>query len=74
LNGGDELVIRGFAGGQFDEVGNVTVAQAGERKAFRHGLPGELGQSCRQWVAQTRVDVPVGADDEQAAFAELARE
>ena len=70
----DELVRRPGRGGELDVLGDVVLGQAVERDLARVRLAHELGERCRQRVAEGRIDVAVGADDQQAAAGDLARD
>ena len=48
------------------------LAQAAERKRSRDRLASQLGERRRERIREGRIDVAVGADDQQAAVAELA--
>ena len=52
------------AGRELDVLGDVALAQAVERDLARVRLAHELGEGGRQRVAERRVDVAVGADDQ----------
>ena len=58
--------------GELDEVGDVGLAEAGERERPRDRLASQLGEGRRERIRQGRIDVAVRADDQQAAVAELA--
>ena len=74
VNGDDEFLTGRLAGRELDETSDLALAQARERNASSHRFAGELGQSHRERIGRARVDVAVGADNEQATLAELAGE
>jgi hypothetical protein len=68
-----ELARRPGRRRELDVLGDVVLAQAVQRDLARVRFARELGQGRRQRVAEGRIDVAVGADDQQAAARDLAR-
>ena len=74
MDGCDGRGVRRDAGGQGDVLADVGLGETGERDPPRHTLARQLRQGGTQRVAQGRVDVAVGANHQQAAVSQPARE
>ena len=60
--------------GELDKAGDVGFTEAGERERPRDRLAGQLNEGRGERIRKGRIYVPVRADDQQAALAELARD
>ncbi len=72
VQGRSERRRRDGRGGGLDVAGHVVLVQARQGDVSRHGSTGELREGLAQWVLGGHLDVAVDAEDEDAAFGDLA--
>ena len=71
VDGGDQVGRRVGPGDAGDEAADLAPVEAGQRQVGGRRLAEQLGQGAAQRVAPVHLDVPVGADDQQARVGQL---
>jgi hypothetical protein len=72
VNRRDGRRVRREASGQMDVLADVRLVETAKRDPPHRRLARQLGQRRGERIAKGRVDVPVGANDEQAAVSQPA--